>query len=116
MVVGGHTTEALRLISALDFSRYTPRIYVISEGDDLSAQKAMTLEANTVNTFLKRKTFGWKFTALLTFLENRSLLNIDYSPSAKSSPTTPGSHSHCDIFINSLPALRYNRTVDLSWE
>ncbi|KIM75486.1 glycosyltransferase family 1 protein [Piloderma croceum F 1598] len=42
---GGHTTEALTLVSALDFSRYTPRIYIVSEGDSLSAQKAAALEA-----------------------------------------------------------------------
>jgi len=42
---GGHTSEALMLISALDFTRYSPRVYVISEGDTLSAQKAADLEA-----------------------------------------------------------------------
>ena len=41
---GGHTTEALALISALDFTRYTPRTYLISDGDTLSAQKARELE------------------------------------------------------------------------
>ncbi|KAH7927148.1 glycosyltransferase family 1 protein [Leucogyrophana mollusca] len=41
---GGHTSEAMMLASALDFSRYSPRIYVVSEGDTLSAQKAATLE------------------------------------------------------------------------
>jgi len=42
---GGHTSEALMLVSALDFSRYTPRIYIISEGDSLSAQKSVALES-----------------------------------------------------------------------
>ncbi|KAJ8084616.1 UDP-N-acetylglucosamine transferase subunit [Marasmius tenuissimus] len=42
---GGHTSEALSLLSAVDFERYTPRIYVISEGDALSAQKASNLES-----------------------------------------------------------------------
>ncbi|KZP34617.1 glycosyltransferase family 1 protein [Athelia psychrophila] len=40
----GHTSEALTLVSALDFSRYVHRIYVIAAGDTLSAQKAMALE------------------------------------------------------------------------
>lgn len=31
-------------MSALDFSRYTPRTYLVSEGDSLSAQKAIALE------------------------------------------------------------------------
>ncbi|KAF8070498.1 glycosyltransferase family 1 protein [Lyophyllum atratum] len=43
---GGHTTEALALVSALDFSRYTPRTYIISQGDDLSARKALSLESS----------------------------------------------------------------------
>lgn len=45
MRTGGHTSEALSLLSALDFNRYVPRIYIISEGDTLSMQKAMVLEA-----------------------------------------------------------------------
>ncbi|KAF9241548.1 glycosyltransferase family 1 protein [Melanogaster broomeanus] len=40
----GHTSEALILTSALDFSRYSPRTYIISEGDTLSAKKAIALE------------------------------------------------------------------------
>ncbi|TFK44753.1 glycosyltransferase family 1 protein [Crucibulum laeve] len=43
---GGHTAEALALLSTLDFSRYTPRTYIISEGDILSSQKAVALEAS----------------------------------------------------------------------
>jgi beta-1,4-N-acetylglucosaminyltransferase len=42
---GGHTSEALTLMSALDFRRYTHRIYIVSEGDNLSAQKALALES-----------------------------------------------------------------------
>ena len=45
MRAGGHTSEALSLLSALSFNRYVPRIYIISEGDTLSMQKAMVLEA-----------------------------------------------------------------------
>ncbi|KIY46761.1 glycosyltransferase family 1 protein [Fistulina hepatica ATCC 64428] len=41
---GGHTSEALSLISALDFTRYQPRTYIISEGDTLSSRKAQELE------------------------------------------------------------------------
>ncbi|KAH9053279.1 glycosyltransferase family 1 protein [Lactarius vividus] len=42
--LGGHSSEALTLISTLDFSRYTPRTYFVSEGDSLSATKAIALE------------------------------------------------------------------------
>ncbi|KAI0819985.1 oligosaccharide biosynthesis protein Alg14 like-domain-containing protein, partial [Trametes gibbosa] len=42
---GGHTSEALGFLSALDFSRYFPRTYFIGEGDSLSMRKALELEA-----------------------------------------------------------------------
>ncbi|KAF8161138.1 glycosyltransferase family 1 protein [Crassisporium funariophilum] len=41
---GGHTSEALTLLSALDFRRYSQRLYIVSQGDDLSVRKAMDLE------------------------------------------------------------------------
>ncbi|KAF8210339.1 glycosyltransferase family 1 protein [Mycena galopus ATCC 62051] len=43
---GGHTSEALTLVSALDFNRYSPRTYVISDGDSFSAKKAHELETS----------------------------------------------------------------------
>ena len=43
-IPGGHTNEALTLLSTLDFNRYTPRTYIVSEGDMLSANKAKDLE------------------------------------------------------------------------
>ncbi|KAH9858815.1 oligosaccharide biosynthesis protein Alg14 like-domain-containing protein [Lenzites betulinus] len=42
---GGHTSEALSLLSALDFARYFPRTYFIGEGDSLSMRKALELES-----------------------------------------------------------------------
>ncbi|KAI0645600.1 oligosaccharide biosynthesis protein Alg14 like-domain-containing protein [Trametes meyenii] len=42
---GGHTSEALSLLSALDFARYSPRTYFIGEGDALSMRKALELES-----------------------------------------------------------------------
>ncbi|KAH8118986.1 glycosyltransferase family 1 protein [Phellopilus nigrolimitatus] len=45
---GGHTSEALALISTLDFIRYSPRKYIVSEGDSLSAQKVAELERELV--------------------------------------------------------------------
>jgi hypothetical protein len=41
---GGHTSEILTLVSAVNFSRFTPRKYIVSEGDQLSARKAAALE------------------------------------------------------------------------
>ncbi|EIN11306.1 oligosaccharide biosynthesis protein Alg14 like protein [Punctularia strigosozonata HHB-11173 SS5] len=47
---GGHTSEALTLVSTLDFNRYCPRIYIVSEGDALSTNKAKSLEARKAST------------------------------------------------------------------
>lgn len=44
IIPGGHTSEAITLISSLDFSRYYPRTYIVSQGDVLSAKKASALE------------------------------------------------------------------------
>ncbi|TFK75365.1 oligosaccharide biosynthesis protein Alg14 like protein [Pluteus cervinus] len=41
---GGHTSEALSLLQALDFERYSKRIYIASQGDSLSISKAVELE------------------------------------------------------------------------
>ncbi|KAI9715958.1 MAG: hypothetical protein M1812_005592 [Candelaria pacifica] len=42
---GGHTAEMLSLLRKLDISLYTHRSYVISEGDDFSARRAIEFEA-----------------------------------------------------------------------
>ena len=36
---GGHTTEMVRLVSALDWNKYSPRIYVHATTDSLSAER-----------------------------------------------------------------------------
>ncbi|KAF8485452.1 oligosaccharide biosynthesis protein Alg14 like-domain-containing protein [Gautieria morchelliformis] len=43
---GGHTSEAFLLLSAIDFARYTPRSYVVSQGDTLSVQRALAFESS----------------------------------------------------------------------
>ncbi|KAI9760026.1 MAG: UDP-N-acetylglucosamine transferase subunit, partial [Candelina submexicana] len=42
---GGHTAEMLLLLRKLDISLYTTRSYIISEGDDFSARRAIEFEA-----------------------------------------------------------------------
>ncbi|KAG8996811.1 UDP-N-acetylglucosamine transferase subunit [Tulasnella sp. JGI-2019a] len=42
---GGHTTEALKLLSALDFKQYRRRVYLVSSGDALSIGKVRELES-----------------------------------------------------------------------
>lgn len=44
--IGGHTTEMLKLLSALDKHKYR-RVYIVGEGDALSIQKAMDIESQT---------------------------------------------------------------------
>ena len=44
ITLGGHTSESLAMISGLDFTKYQPRVYYVSEGDTLSAHKAIELE------------------------------------------------------------------------
>ena len=43
---GGHTAEMLSLLTDLNPTRYTHRSYVISSGDDFSAQRAEEFEAS----------------------------------------------------------------------
>lgn len=51
---GGHTTESLTLLGSLDFSRYTPRTYIVSQGDLLSVQKAIALEASKMEELVSQ--------------------------------------------------------------
>ncbi|KIJ40935.1 glycosyltransferase family 1 protein [Sphaerobolus stellatus SS14] len=41
---GGHTSEALTLLSSIYFERYTPRTYIVSQGDTLSIERARAFE------------------------------------------------------------------------
>ncbi|KAF9507999.1 glycosyltransferase family 1 protein [Hydnum rufescens UP504] len=47
---GGHTGEAILLLSSLDFTRYTPRTYIISEGTHLAPRKLSTLKPADMRT------------------------------------------------------------------
>lgn len=44
LLTGGHTGEMVRLLSALDFERYTPRVYFVTAGDVMSLTKLGMLE------------------------------------------------------------------------
>lgn len=79
MRAGGHTSEALSLLSALNFNRYVPRIYIISEGDTLSMQKAMVLEATKAADAPQTTPFVRLYSA------HRSVRNAESKP--RSRPT-----------------------------
>jgi len=49
---GGHTSEMLALLGALDLSRYTPRHYVLADTDDHSAQKLNAFEGTPSSFFV----------------------------------------------------------------
>lgn len=49
IALGGHTSESLAMISGLDFKKYQPRVYYVSEGDTLSAHKAIELERRKID-------------------------------------------------------------------
>lgn len=43
---GGHTAEMLQIVERLDFTRYTPRQYVIAEADKTSVVKVIDVEVH----------------------------------------------------------------------
>lgn len=53
---GGHTTEMMNLLSALDRQRYCPRHYVIADTDALSVEKVKQFEEPTTS---KSNDFYW---------------------------------------------------------
>ena len=44
VLAGGHTAEMLNLLRAMDFSRYSPRVYVAAATDSMSLKRAQVLE------------------------------------------------------------------------
>ncbi|EFX83686.1 hypothetical protein DAPPUDRAFT_239833 [Daphnia pulex] len=47
---GGHTGEMVRLLSALDFRHFSPRLYLVARTDDMSAKRVQQLESSHVST------------------------------------------------------------------
>ncbi|XP_057381621.1 UDP-N-acetylglucosamine transferase subunit ALG14 homolog, partial [Daphnia carinata] len=43
---GGHTGEMVRLLSTLDFLRFSPRLYLVARTDDMSAKRVQHLECS----------------------------------------------------------------------
>ncbi|KAF8326393.1 glycosyltransferase family 1 protein [Cantharellus anzutake] len=93
---GGHTTEAITLVSSLDFQRYTPRIYIISEGDSLSAKKAVKLE----------ETRGYR---ILTLPRARRV----HQSFISTPPTFLRSFLHSFIHICLVPTIKRTRFADV---
>ncbi|KAK0195701.1 glycosyltransferase family 1 protein [Armillaria mellea] len=56
---GGHTSEAIALLSSLDYTRFSSRIYIVSDGDTLSTQKAKDLENKKCASSSKQNFAVW---------------------------------------------------------
>ena len=50
---GGHTAEMLRLLGGMNLENYTPRVYVVAEGDKLSVEKVEKLESKAIDNQAK---------------------------------------------------------------
>ena len=48
---GGHTAEMLRLLGGMNLENYTPRVYVVAEGDKMSVDKVEKFESVSSATF-----------------------------------------------------------------
>ena len=49
-ILGGHTGEMVRLLSTLDFRRFSPRLYLVARTDDTSAKRVQHLECSQVSS------------------------------------------------------------------
>jgi beta-1,4-N-acetylglucosaminyltransferase len=49
---GGHTAEMLRLLGGMNLHNYTPRVYVVAEGDKMSVDKVEKFESTASNSTL----------------------------------------------------------------
>lgn len=96
IVLGGHTTESLTLLGSLDFSRYTPRTYIVSQGDLLSVQKAIALEASKMEELVSQPVSFSQLALILRprihlcFSGETHLHNRHYSAGSPCAPST-----HC---------------------
>ena len=117
-MIGGHTSEALKLMSALDFRRYGYRIYLISEGDFLSARKALDFESRhgSVGEPHVCSVFSKLWTHLWTFRFQCTVLTIPRARKVHQSLlTTPFSVAWslilCIYHLTLLPWLKFHSTT-----
>ena len=47
---GGHTAEMLRLLGGMNLRNYSPRVYVVAEGDKMSVDKVEKFESTQAST------------------------------------------------------------------
>ena len=71
--VGGHTTEMLQLLNAIEIEDFSEIIYLYGEGDDLSRRKIEKKEHSMPNVNIKNKIR--KFTK---FLEAEMFIRVGF--------------------------------------
>jgi hypothetical protein len=91
----------LQLLSALDFERYTPRTYILSEGDHMSASKANVLE-------LSKSTVKPCFQLIHTFL-----IILTGGPTCEHADNNPPTCSKCSSITlhHSIQRFKVFRTL-----
>ncbi|XP_070498205.1 UDP-N-acetylglucosamine transferase subunit ALG14 [Chironomus tepperi] len=81
---GGHTTEMLEIVKKLNKDRYVPRFYVVSEGDQNSVDKLLSIENDrddykiyviTRSRKVHQSYFSSIFTTLKSFIDCIPLLH-----------------------------------------
>lgn len=107
-LTGGHTAEMLRLVSGLDWRRYSKRTWIISSGDQLSESKALELEkkigsgsvSGAPSERLESADLGVRFA-----VHRRS-----HSPGSSSTPILPHFALHYSLLFRLLFMAHHSRT------
>ena len=76
---GGHTCEMLKLVSALDKEKYTPRTYIVATSDSFSQQKAVEFDPKAhVVTVPRSREVGqsWLTTVITTIYASLASYNV----------------------------------------
>lgn len=76
---GGHTCEMLKLASALDKDKYTPRTFVVAGSDSFSRQKAAEFDPNAKVAIVPRSREvgqSWLTTVFTTIYASAASFNI----------------------------------------
>ena len=76
---GGHTCEMLKLASALDKEKYTPRTFVVADSDSFSQQKAVEFDPNAQVVIVPRSREvgqSWLTTVITTIYASMASFNV----------------------------------------
>ncbi|GAA5937212.1 N-acetylglucosaminyldiphosphodolichol N-acetylglucosaminyltransferase anchoring subunit ALG14 [Sporobolomyces koalae] len=107
---GGHTAEMMRLVSHLDWSRYSTRTWIISSGDHLSERKALDFESTIDSGQFRiltipraRRVHQSYLTSLFTTLYSFGFCLYHISLAPYLSPRRPRSTKFADLILLNGP-------------